>query len=63
MFANLLVKPGCVTENFNRTWYERNNGHRVTKLRKYSQIVLTLLGRKTNHQIGVGSLLQKLAKG
>jgi predicted phage-related endonuclease len=28
--GNLLVQLGSATEELNRTWYERNTGHRVT---------------------------------
>src|SRR5947208_9902087 len=32
--SNLIVQLGTVTENLNRTWYERNTGHVVIKVQR-----------------------------
>src|SRR5215471_18824011 len=31
---NLIVQLGTVTEDLNRTWYERNTGHRITDIQR-----------------------------
>src|ERR1700704_2014396 len=32
--GNLIVQLGTVTEELNRTWYERNSGRRVTDVQR-----------------------------
>jgi predicted phage-related endonuclease len=32
--GNLIVQLGTVTEDLNRTWYERNTGHRITDIQR-----------------------------
>jgi predicted phage-related endonuclease len=32
--SNLIVQLGSATEGLNRTWYERNTGHRVTDVQR-----------------------------
>ena len=32
--GNLIVQFGTATEELNRTWYERNTGHRVTNVQR-----------------------------
>jgi predicted phage-related endonuclease len=32
---NLIVQLGSVTEDLNRTWYERNTGHRITDVQRH----------------------------
>jgi predicted phage-related endonuclease len=33
--ANLIVQLGCVTEDLNRSWYERNTSHRITNVQRH----------------------------
>jgi predicted phage-related endonuclease len=33
--GNLIVQLGTVTEDLNRTWFERNTGHRVTDVQRH----------------------------
>src|SRR5438067_2587240 len=35
--GNLVVQLGAATENLNRTWYERNTGHRVTDVQRHAK--------------------------
>jgi predicted phage-related endonuclease len=35
--GNLAVQLGCVTEDLNRRWYERNSGHAITHVQKHVQ--------------------------
>src|SRR5258707_11496541 len=35
--GNLIVQLGTVTEDLNRSWYERNSGRRVTDVQRRAQ--------------------------
>src|SRR5437588_4151120 len=35
--GNLIVQLGAATEELNRSWYERNTGHRVTDVQRHAK--------------------------
>ncbi len=51
--GNLIVQLGSATEELNRTWYERNTGHRVTDVqRRVKHSAIALDGRNPRRHCG-----------